>query len=197
MSLFHIPSIIFKARCRTAIIVWSFLSHKISLLRQAYITCVRRIIEYASQVWNPSVLEYISDLEKVQMNFTYRIRSIQYLCYPEQLAVLNLESLELRKLKADLIMYYKILNNLIRYTSMTTLLYGNPLQSQLVHLVPILYSHFVVLIELPITPFFRFIYVWNTLPVTITNATTLFAFKRLLSMFYLSPYLFGNFHKTF
>ena len=72
-----------------------------------------RPIEYASQVWNPSVLKYISDLENVQSNFTYRIRSLKHLSYPERLAVLNLEPLELRRLQADLAMYYKILNNLI------------------------------------------------------------------------------------
>ena len=68
---------------------------------------------HASQVSNPSVLKYISDLENVQINFTYRIRSIKHLSYPERLAVLYLESLELIRLNADLVMYYKILNNLI------------------------------------------------------------------------------------
>ena len=52
----------------------------------------------------------MSDLENVQKNFTFRIRSIKHLSYPEQLAVLNLEPLELRSLKADIVMYYKILN---------------------------------------------------------------------------------------
>ena len=35
------------------------------------------------------------------------------LSYPERLSVLNLETLELRRLKADLVMYYTIINNLI------------------------------------------------------------------------------------
>ena len=67
----HISSIISKAHFRTSIIFRSFLSHNISLLRQAYITFVHPILEYASQVWNPSVLKYSSDLENVQRNFTY------------------------------------------------------------------------------------------------------------------------------
>ena len=69
------------------------------------------LLEYASQVWNPSVLKYISYLENVQLNFTYRIRSLKHLSYPEWLAVRNLEPLELRRLKADLVMCYKIRNN--------------------------------------------------------------------------------------
>ena len=79
----HISSLISTARYRTGITFRSFFSHNNSLLRQAYITFVRPIIEYASQVWNPSVLKYISDLENVQRNFTYRIRSMKHLSYPE------------------------------------------------------------------------------------------------------------------
>ena len=52
----HISPIISKARSRTGIIFRIFFSHNISLLRQAYITFVRPITGYASQVWNPSVL---------------------------------------------------------------------------------------------------------------------------------------------
>ena len=109
----NILSIISKPRSRTGIIFRSFFYNDISLLRQAFITYVRLIREYASQVWSSSVLKYISDLENVQRNFTYRIRSIKPLSYPERLAVLNLEPLERRTLKADLVMYYKIINNLI------------------------------------------------------------------------------------
>ena len=108
----HISSIISKAHSRTGIIIRSIFLHNISLLRHAYITFVHPIIEYASQVWNPSVVKYISDFENVQRNFTYHIRSIKHLPYPGRLAV-HLEPFELRRLKADLVIYYKILNNLI------------------------------------------------------------------------------------
>ena len=96
----HISSIISKARSRTGIICRSFCAHNISVLRQAYITFVHPIIEYASQVWNPSVLKYISYFKNVQRNFTYLISSIKHLSYPERLAILNLEPLELRRLKS-------------------------------------------------------------------------------------------------
>ena len=50
-------------------------------------------------------------IEKVQRNFTKRIPSLSNLAYAERLAVLNLETLECRRLKSDLIVYFKILNN--------------------------------------------------------------------------------------
>ena len=47
----------------------------------------------------------MSDLENFQKNFTFRIRSIKHLSYPERLAGLNLELLEHSSLKADIVMY--------------------------------------------------------------------------------------------
>ena len=109
----HISSIVSKARSRSSIIFRNIHFHNTSLLSQAFISFVRPILENASQIWNSSILKYTTDLENVQRNFTYRIRSIKHLSYPERLAILNLEPLELRRLKTDILMYYKILNNLI------------------------------------------------------------------------------------
>jgi len=38
---------------------------------------------------------------------------LSHLSYPERLAVINLEPLELRRLKNDMVMFFKCLNNLI------------------------------------------------------------------------------------
>ena len=72
------------------------------------------------------------------MNFIYRIRSIKHLSYPERLAVLNLEPLELRRLKADLIMYHKIINNLssINFDNDFTIRISSSISTELVQLVP-------------------------------------------------------------
>ena len=59
---------------------------------------------YASKIWNPSVLMYISDLENVQRNFTHLIRFIKHLSYPDRPVGLILEPLEFRSLRADLLM---------------------------------------------------------------------------------------------
>ena len=169
----HISSIVSKARFRSGIIFKSFHSHNISLLRQAFISFVRPILEYASKVWNPSILKYTAYLESVQRNFTYRIQSNKHLSYPERLAILNLEPLELRRVKTDLLMYYKILNNLIpispddHFTKRTdTFIHARASGTGLL-LKPLCRSnrignHF----------FFRSIEAWNTLPSTITNASS-------------------------
>ena len=54
---------------------------------------------------------------KVQKQFTKRVYSLSHLSYPKRLVALNLEPLELRRLKNDLVMYYKCLNNLVALPS--------------------------------------------------------------------------------
>jgi len=54
---------------------------------------------------------------KVQKRFTKRVYSLSHLSYPERLAVINLEPPELRRLKNDLVIYFKCLNNLVAFPS--------------------------------------------------------------------------------
>jgi len=81
-----------------------FASRSLHILRQAFITSVRPVFEYASSVWS---LKHINAIEKVQKRFTKRIYSLSHLSYSERLAVINLEPLELRRLNNDLVMYFK------------------------------------------------------------------------------------------
>jgi len=91
-----------------------FASRSLHILRQAFITYVRPILEYASNVWSPYLLKLINAIEKVQKRFAKRIYSLSHLSYPERLAVINLEPLELRRLKKDLFMYF---NSLVAFPS--------------------------------------------------------------------------------
>jgi hypothetical protein len=78
-----------------------FLTRNIYVMRQAFITYVRPILEYNSIVWNPGFIYLIDLLEGVQRNFTKRLPSISPQTYLERLASLDLEPLELRRLRAD------------------------------------------------------------------------------------------------
>jgi hypothetical protein len=55
----------------------------------------------------PDFIYLIDMIENVQRNFTKRISSIASLSYPERLAILDLDLLELRRLRFDLIYYFK------------------------------------------------------------------------------------------
>ena len=109
----HINNIIGKAYARVGVLFKGFASRNLHLLRQAFITYVRPVLEYASSVWAPYLLKHINAIEKVQKRFTKRIYFLSHLSYRERLAAINLEPLELRRLKHDLVMYYKCLHNLV------------------------------------------------------------------------------------
>ena len=51
---------------------------------------------------------YISSIEKVQKGFTKRLPGLKNLTYKERLAASNLDTLELRRMRTDLIVCYKI-----------------------------------------------------------------------------------------
>lgn len=59
---------------------------------------------------NPRIYD-TQPIELVQKHFTKRIPLLSRLSYPERLALINLEPLELRRLKSDLVLYYKCLHN--------------------------------------------------------------------------------------
>ena len=70
------------------------------------------LLKYNSNIWNPTQVYSIDLIESVQQAFTKRVKAISKLSYTERLGIFNLEPLELRRLRYDLIQYYKILNNL-------------------------------------------------------------------------------------
>lgn len=67
-------------------------------LRKVFITYTRPILEYASNVRTSYLIEHINASEKIQKHFTGRIHSLAHLTYPEHLAALDLDPLELRRL---------------------------------------------------------------------------------------------------
>ena len=112
-SQLHINSMIAKAHARACLIFRCFISKDRHSLIKAFITYVRPLVEYASCVWSPSNVGLIRKIEAVQKRFTKRLPGLNFFDYHEWLALLGLESLELRRLKAHLCMTYKIMFNLV------------------------------------------------------------------------------------
>ena len=83
------------------------------LLSKAFVVYVRPLLEYYSPVWSPVYTSDISLIEAVQRRFTKRVPGMKDLSYPQRLAKLKLDTLELRRLRTDLITMFKILHNVI------------------------------------------------------------------------------------
>lgn len=109
----NIDCLVAKAHQRSSLILRCFKCRDPLILCRAFVTYVRPILEYCSQVWSPSYLTDIFKIERVQRRFTRRLKYNGKLSYGQRLNKINLETLELRRLKFDLIMVYKILHGLI------------------------------------------------------------------------------------
>jgi hypothetical protein len=81
-------------------------------MRAAFVTYVCPILEYNTIVWNPCRKRLIDLIKNVQRSSSKRLHSLSSYSYFERLAFLNLEPLELRRLRFDLFYYYKVLHNL-------------------------------------------------------------------------------------
>jgi hypothetical protein len=183
----HINKVCNAARQRSALIFKTFQSRNPILLFRAFNTFVRPSLEYASVIWNPCKCSSVDKIEAVQRNFTKKLTGLYYLSYSDRISKLSTETLELRRLKFDLIMYYKIIHGLIDIDnskffnrSAYTTTRGNSYKLS----KPIISSNFDA------NQFCnRNIDVWNSLPDNIVNAISVSNFKRLIDHFNFLPFL--------
>jgi len=73
---------------------------------------VRPMLEFSSTVWNMTK-QNICKVESLQTRFTKRLVGLSKISYNRRLEMLNIESLEERRLRSDLIMCYKILRGFV------------------------------------------------------------------------------------
>ena len=107
----HIDQMVAKASLRAKLILKIFQSRDPKLLTKAFCVSVRPILEYASVIWNPHYKNQISKIEGVQRFFCKRLQGLWSHPYRSRLAQLSLDSLYCSKVKADLLVCYKILHN--------------------------------------------------------------------------------------
>jgi hypothetical protein len=181
----HISNILTKATQRVGVFFRGFSSRHLDFMKKAFITYIRPSLEFNSNIWNPNNKYLIDKLENIQRRFTKRVPTLSHLSYLERLSALNLEPLELRRLKFDLILYYKILHNLtcIEPSSYFHLHYP-PSSSR--NPAPFLQKSSNFKQCLQSTFFFRQLDCWNSLPLSIKQLPSLLSFKRQIKSFDLS-----------
>jgi len=112
----HIDRIVAKAYSRIGLLFRGFVSRNLHVFRQAYITYIRPLLEYASNIWSSHLLMHINFIERVQRHFTKRITKLRDFSYRERLSILDLDTIEYRRLSCDLTLYYKIFYNLTAWS---------------------------------------------------------------------------------
>lgn len=187
----HISTIITKALQRVGVFFRGFSSRRLDIVRKTFITYIRPLLEYNSNVWNPSHKYLIDKIERVQRQFTKRIPSLSNLSYLERLRILRLESLEARRLHFDLIHYFKIFNNLTSTNQSDYFTFHHP-SSITRKTEPFLIKPLNKPNYLLTSFFYRSIDCWNYLPVSVKQSASLRVFKTKLLTVDLSHFLIGS-----
>jgi hypothetical protein len=104
----HISVIVCRVHARYSLIHKCFLSMDCATLVRVFVTYVRPILEYASSVWSPYRITDVCKIESVhQRRFTKRQPGLAAFNYSSMFAILELDSLELRRLCLNLVLAYK------------------------------------------------------------------------------------------
>ena len=147
----------------------------------AYITLVRPHLEYCASIWSPHTHKYSHKLEMVQKRAarycTNRYHNTSSVT--DMLQDLNWETLESRRTKLQLVMMYKIINDLVDIpcdayltpaTTRTRAIHSKKLLQYPTRTDKFKFSFFP-----------RTIPVWNSLPAPVAEAPDLVLFKQGLS----------------
>ena len=108
----HIRSAVAKANSRLGLIKRNFTNLSPEVFAPLYKSLVRPILEYCSTIWNPLLLTDGIEIEKVQRRATKLVPGISNFSYQNRLRYLNLDSLQFRRRRADLIQVFKIINGI-------------------------------------------------------------------------------------
>jgi len=139
---------------------------------------------------SPHLLMHINSIERVQRHFTKRITELRDFSYRERLSILNLDTLEYRRLSSDLTLYYKIFNNLTPWSPSKYFNVSMPPHS--LHAV---YHDFNIRKPMCQTNSFendffnRRVSAWNSLPNALVKSKSVASFKYNLKSIDLSSFL--------
>ena len=182
----HIKNIVAKAHQRANMIHRCFVSRNVNLLVRAFTVYVRPLLEHNSVLWSPVLKQDITALEQVQRRFTKRLHGLRGLSYTERLKLLNLQSLEVRRLHFDLILCYRIVFGLVSVNKDDFFQLNNVSTRGHPYKLYKPFSHCRTR-----TSFFsiRIVNVWNDLPADIVDFRSLQSFKKTVTTVDLSKYL--------
>ena len=93
----HMDKIINSSKIVMGMLLRTFSTREKGPMIQMFNTYIKSKLEYCCIVWSPVQQTYIYELEKIQKNFTNKIKGMEEIDYHERLEKLNMYSLERRR----------------------------------------------------------------------------------------------------
>ena len=158
-----------------------------------YKSYVRPILDYNSITWSPYLVSDINLLESVQRTFTRKLfqkLNLNYNNYDNRLHLLGLDTLEVRRIKTDLIFIFKIITGHVDLTYTDFFQFNEVVQNYTLRR----HKFYLKKPKLPKSSIasnfftYRTIDIWNKLPSTIVNSQTLLDFKSKLNTLQITNY---------
>jgi len=185
----HMKEKINKAQSMMALIRRTYKYLDSIQFKNLFSSTVRSHLEYASSVWCPFKIKYLTEIENVQRRATKQIPGFKNYTYEERLKKLKLPTLVFRRIRGDMIETYKILNNIYHEeispklklaNSNTYNLRGHTLKLEKMRCATNLRLH-----SFPL----RITTTWNSLPDTVITAPSVNSFKNRLDKYWSSQEL--------
>ena len=176
----HINSITNKANQSLGFLKRNLKIKSSDVKSHAYKALVRPKLEYASAVWDPHTRTQINQIEKVQRRAARYVTNRYHntSSVTDMLQHLNWPSLEIRRTRVRLIMFYKIIHHVVIHP-LDTLLFPTTTITRYNSSHP--YQHIRTDKDSCKYSFYpRTIIQWNLLPIHVHEAVTVDAFKALV-----------------
>jgi ribonuclease P/MRP protein subunit RPP40 len=109
----HIDDIVSSSKRRLFLLHKCILSRDPDVLIKGFKTYVLPLLDYNSQIWSPYKQGDIMRVESVQRGFLKKLKGYEDIDYCARLVKAKLCTLELRRLRADLVLCFKIVHNLV------------------------------------------------------------------------------------
>ena len=143
-----------------------------------YKSLVKPVIEYGNIIWGPHYSLDQQNIEKIQRRATRALAVLKDTPYTERLRILGLPSLQYRRLRGDMILLYRLVNNdiSIDFSDLFTI---SSVTSTRGHIYKLYKPHATTRAR---CHFFsvRAVNSWNSLPDYVVTAQSLNVFKNQL-----------------
>ena len=179
----HIQKMLISTRKVAAWVLSVFRTRTPALMMTLYKTMVRSKLEYCCPVWNPAKVEDIRDIENIQRNFTRKISNCKGQNYWERLKTLKIMSLQRRRERYTIIHTWKIASGAA--PNDIGMIFNTNQRRGLKAIVPSLYPGAQRSVSTHYHNSFgvKAAFLWNILPKSVNEKSTLDSFKVALGKF--------------